>query len=57
MSPDIEEGRWNRQGRGHLSVEERLCPCGQIQIELQLTIFSLRLSLTGRELQIGEGEV
>ena len=29
----IETGRWNRRGRGHLPVEERLCECGRIQTE------------------------
>ena len=28
-----ETGRWNRRGRGRLSVEERLCPCGEVQTE------------------------
>ena len=32
----IETGRWNRRGRGRLPVEERLCPCGQIQTELHV---------------------
>ena len=30
----IETGRWNNRGRGRLSMEERLCPCGAIQTEL-----------------------
>ena len=29
----IEEGRWNRRGRGRLPEEERLCSCGEIQTE------------------------
>ena len=29
----VERGRWNRRGRGRLPMEERLCPCGQIQTE------------------------
>ena len=29
----IETGRWNRGGRGHLPVEQRLCQCGQVQTE------------------------
>ena len=29
----IEKGRWNRRGRGRLLLEERLCPCGQVQTE------------------------
>lgn len=28
-----ETGRWNRQGRGRIPMEERLCPCGQVQTE------------------------
>ena len=30
----IETGRWNRRGRGRLPIEERLCPCGEVQTEL-----------------------
>ena len=29
----VEVGRWNRRGRGRLPLEERLCPCGQVQTE------------------------
>ena len=29
----VETGRWNRRGRGRLPLEERLCPCGDIQTE------------------------
>ena len=29
----VEEGRWNRRGRGRLPMEERLCSCGQVQTE------------------------
>ena len=29
----VEEGRWNRRGRGRLPLEERLCVCGEIQSE------------------------
>lgn len=29
----VEEGRWNRRGRGRLPMEERLCTCGQVQTE------------------------
>ena len=29
----VEEGRWNRRGRGRLPLEERLCRCGNIQTE------------------------
>lgn len=32
----IETGRWNRGGRGRLPIEERLCPCGEIQTELHV---------------------
>ena len=30
----IETGRWNQRERGRLEVAERLCPCGDVQIEL-----------------------
>lgn len=29
----VEEGRWNRRGRGRIPLEERLCECGEIQSE------------------------
>ena len=29
----VEVGRWSRRGRGRLPLEERLCPCGNIQTE------------------------
>ena len=29
----VEEGRWNRRGRGRLPLEERLCDCEEIQSE------------------------
>ena len=32
----IEKGRWNRRGRGRFPVEERLCPCGQVQTEVRV---------------------
>ena len=32
----IEVGRWNRRGRGRLPLEERLCPCGQVQTEVHV---------------------
>lgn len=32
----MEEGRWNRRGRGRLPVEERLCVCGAIQTEMHV---------------------
>ena len=32
----VEVGRWSRRGRGRLPLEERLCPCGQIQTELHV---------------------
>ena len=30
----VETGRGNRRGRGRLPLEERLCPCGDVQTEL-----------------------
>ena len=38
----IEEGRWNRRGRGRLPVEERLCSCGQVQDEEHVIAHCLR---------------
>ena len=32
----VETGRWNRRGRGRLPLEERLCPCGEVQTELHV---------------------
>ena len=32
----VETGRWNRRGRGRLPLEERLCPCGEVQTELRV---------------------
>ena len=32
----VETGRWNRRGRGRLPLEERLCPCGDVQTELHV---------------------
>ena len=29
----VEEGRWNRRGRGRLPLEEHLYECGEIQSE------------------------
>lgn len=34
----VETGRWNRRGRGCPPLEERLCPCGQIQTELHVIL-------------------
>ncbi len=32
----VEVGRWKRRGRGRLPLEERLCPCGQVQTEVHV---------------------
>ena len=32
----VEVGRWSRRGRGRLSLEERLCRCGDIQTEVHV---------------------
>ena len=45
----IEKGRWNRRGRGRLPMEERLCPCGQIQTEAHV-IESCPMSLQIRQM-------
>ena len=31
-----ETGRWNRRGRGRLPMQERVCPCGQVQTEIHV---------------------
>ncbi|MPC90304.1 hypothetical protein E2C01_085281 [Portunus trituberculatus] len=33
----VEEGRWNRRGRGRLPMEERGCSCGQVQTQRHVT--------------------
>ena len=45
----IEKGRWNRRGRGRLPIEERLCPCGQVQTEshiIEVCIMSTHIRQT-----------
>ena len=32
----VEVVRWNRRERGHLPLEERLCPSGQVKTELHV---------------------
>ena len=32
----VEVGRWSRRGRGRLPLEERLCPCGEVQTEVHV---------------------
>ena len=45
----VEKGRWSRRGRGRLPMEERLCPCGQIQTEAHV-IESCPMSLQIRQM-------
>ena len=45
----VEKGRWNRRGRGRLPMEERLCPCGQIQTKAHI-IESCPMSLQIRQI-------